>query len=282
MEAEPWIARDGRPLPERLTDWDPATPVEAFRAVTISFDALIEECQLSTDAVLALTSEVRSDRTTLRVVGEPVVVSKSAESQVRSSVAAVGAALGGRIRLTTRLTVVSNPSASPLAAVRPGSELWASPDYRCALEGDAARFPTSAVAFSNVASLANDAGWSLDWNPDSLDEAVLASLRLLVNSDNERIRGAIVTGSNASDAEVIRSIITFDVARTLITSALSREEFLERYESYPEGSVGRAIAELIQLRWQESPAALAQKLALNAAAFEAEIQARFPPVEDQA
>jgi hypothetical protein len=103
-----------------------------------------------------------------------------------------------------------------------------------------------------------------------------------VNSDNERIRGAIVTGSNASDAEVIRSIITFDVARTLITSALSREEFLERYESYPEGSVGRAIAELIQLRWQESPAALAQKLALNAAAFEAEIQARFPPVEDQA
>ncbi|MCX6394842.1 MAG: hypothetical protein NTY57_08360 [Solirubrobacterales bacterium] len=282
IKAGEWVTPDGRALPERLLDWDPATPFEAIREVAVDFERLIGECQLGLGATLAVTSEIRSDRTTLRVLGDTITVTADSSADVQSVLAVSGSALGGLVKLSTTLTLVSSGDSGPLAASRVGSELWRSHTFGCALEGGAARFPTSAVSFSKSPLLDDKGAWSLDWQIQSLDEPVLASVRLLINTDNPRVREAIITGSTAPDSEVIRSMISFDVARTLITSALRSDEFLARYESFPEGSVGRAIAELIQTHWGESPGSLAQRLSIRPNRFEAEIQARFAPVDGEA
>ena len=224
-----------------------------------------------------LIPRVRSDRTGLRIVGTPATVDAANGVDVHIAVHVRGDALGGTMTVSTGLVWVAGARLGPLAPGLPGSQLW-SDEFRCALEGLAARFPISPVAFSSLPTLDPDAAWTLDWEPTQLDDPVLGAVRLLVNTEHPRVRESVVSGSREPGADVVRALIHFDVARTLVTSALENPEFVERVDAYPDESVGRTIADLIRSHWNESPAALAARHSRYPRRFEMELQARFRPV----
>lgn len=278
---EPWLLVDGRELPDRLPDWDPATDLHLFRGVSIDAPLLRESAALDPDAELVLIPTIRSDATGLRITGRPTPVDLGRGGKARHEVSlhVRGPSLGGTVTIATALIWMSGANVSGLGPTMAGSELW-SDRVRCILEGDAARFPVSAAPFPELPTLDPSAAWSLDWEPSRLEEPVLGAVRLLINSEHPRVRDSILSGSEEPGADVVRSLVHFEVARTLIAAALANEEFLAAPESFDEGSVGRAIADLIRLHWDESPLALAARLRDYPRQFEMELQARFPPIPE--
>jgi hypothetical protein len=281
VSAGPWILGGAEPLPERLVDWDPATELEVFREVELDADRLVAEGGLGPDARVRLLPMVRSDLTGLRIVGAAadLDLAFAGDGPHPISLRVGGGELGGTVTISTRLVWLSGSNPSSLGPTRPGSELWGD-EARCVLEGEGARFPVSAVSFASLMTLDPAAAWTLDWEPSRLEDPVLGAVRLLVNTDHARVRESVVSGSQEPGADVVRALVHFDVARTLITTALRDEAFVETADSYPEGSVGRTIADLLRAHWDETPTALASRLRNFPRQFAMELQARFHPVPD--
>jgi hypothetical protein len=279
VAAGPWLFSDGKDLPARLSDWDPATDLHLFRDVVIDEAKLVESAALDSDAEVVLFTTVRSDATGLRVAGRPAKVDLHGEAESRHQISldVRGSSLGGTITVRTALVWLAGENASGLGPTLAGSELW-SHEVRCVLEGDSARFPVSAAPFSELPALDPAAAWTLDWEPSRLEEPVLGAVRLLVNSEHNRVRESVLSGSEGPGADVVRALVHFEVARTLISAALANEEFLDAPESFDEGSTGRAISDLIRLNWEESPSVLAAKMRDYPRQFEMELQSRFPPI----
>lgn len=279
--AEPWLMADGRELPLRLPDWDPATDLHLVREVLIDGQKLTASAALDPSAEVILFPTIRSDATGLRMTGRAARVDFSGTGDARHQISldVRGSSLGGTITASTALVWLAGPNSSGLEPTLAGSELWAD-QVRCVLEGGSARFPVSAAPFSELPMLDPAAAWSLDWEYERLEEPVLGSMRLLINSEHPRIRKSILSGSKEPGADVVRALVHFEVARTLLAAALRNEEFLTAPESFDEGSVGRTIADLIQLHWDESPMVLAARMRDYPRQFEMELQARFPPIPE--
>jgi hypothetical protein len=277
--ADRWMLPDGTDLPNRLDDWDPATDLHVIQEVEIDVDRLRDSTGLDAEAEVLLMATIRSDLTGLRVAGNRVPVSLKGRDSVGHAISlhVRGSVLGGTVTISTILVWMSGLKGGGITPKLAGSELWRE-ETRCVLEGESSRFPVSAVAFSTVPTLEPAAAWTLDWEPSRLDEPVLGAVRLLVNTDYTRVRDSVISGSAEPGADVVRATVHFEVARTLIVGALAEEEFLFGFDSFPEGSVGRAIADLIRQHWDESPISLAARWRDFPRQFEMELQARFPPV----
>ncbi|KDE14479.1 hypothetical protein N505_0106580 [Rhodococcus aetherivorans] len=75
---------------------------------------------------------------------------------------------------------------------------------------------------------------------------------------------------------MLRSFVTFDVARSLIAGALRNDGFVNDPESFEDGTVGRMIFELIALCWPGKPIpTMRSRINEDTALVNAEIQARF-------
>jgi hypothetical protein len=264
-----------------LPNWDPATDLHLAREVLINVPLLRGSAALDSEAEVILVPTIRSDATGIRIAGRPATIDLSGEAETRHQVSlhVRGSALGGTVSVATTLTWMAGPNVSGLGPTLPGSELW-SDGERCVLEGDSARFPVSAAPFSELPTLDPSAAWNLDWEPSRLEEPVLGAVRLLINAEHPRVRDSILSGSEEPGADVVRAFVHYEVARTLICAALANEEFLADPEYFDEGSVGRAIADLIQMHWDEAPRVLAARVRDYPRQFEMELQARFPPVPE--
>ena len=276
ITAGPWILAtpDGESvLPEAILHWDPHTDLHMRREVEVDLAAVRQACGLHTTARIGIACRWRSDRTRLRGSGGNVELGALDQPvRVRLHLDANGPELGGDLELTTALVLRDAGSTeNAIAAQLPGSMLW-SDSVRTTLEGGAARFPASVLDFAETATLAPAAAWSLEWPPDALDQPALGAIRLLINSRNERLVAAVSSGARDPESEAIRSMIRFDVARTLIHGALSSDEVLEECEFEPD-SVGRMLRDLLEQYWPvTSPRALESMRASRPQRFESEIQ----------
>jgi hypothetical protein len=61
------------------------------------------------------------------------------------------------------------------------------------------------------------------------------------------------SGSGDTRAAVVRSFVTFDVARSLVHGALGNERFVEAPDAYDYGTVGRMLSELLGACWPGIP-----------------------------
>lgn len=249
----PWTDAEGRELPDRLEHWDPFTNTQLFRAVDVDLDAVRNGCRLNVDAAFALNTAWYSNRTRLSGAGKPVELGLL-QGLVRAplSLDIPGAAAGGRLDLRTTL-VLRDPGSgpTPISPRREGAILWFH-STSIALEGGAARFPITPLNFE-TSGLPEGASWKLEWNPEGLDAPVLADLRLLVNSADEALVSALRSGAADSRSAVVRSFLTFDVARALVDGALRNDRFVEDPESFDEGSIGRMLFELLSMCWPGVP-----------------------------
>jgi hypothetical protein len=278
VTAEPWTTLAGDELPQRLVDWDPATSLHLFRDLELRTADARRGSRLSEGGRLGVLPLARSDRTGLRIAGTMVVVDIDEDVQrVAIALHLRGDAVGGILTLTTTVVSLEDHPRDPLAPQLPGSELWHD-DVRCDLEGAAPRFPVSTVDFREIPTLEPDAAWTLDWRPTDLSDPVLGAVRLLVNSGNPRIAAAVISGSTEPGADILRAAIQHDVARSLILSALDTAEFVEDPGQFPDGSIGRAILDLLSLHWTDDVPTLAARAGEHPRRFDMELQARFPPL----
>jgi hypothetical protein len=272
---EPWRISDGDELlGGRIEHWDPELRLGLDRTVTVDLGALLSETGIDSAADLALAAAWRSTRTRLRAAGTIVALHDRDGDAVTLAIEVPGRLTGGSLQLETMVVRTTAPTAdAPLVARRPGSILWRDA-VAVELEGQAARFPTSVVDFETIPGLDPDASWALEWSPNDLDQPVLGGLRVLVNARRDAIVAAAGWRSDPASL-AIRSMIFFDVARSLVTGALANEEFVTGGREFEPDTVGRMLSDLLDRFWPgAAPAVLARRMAETPHRFESELQAR--------
>lgn len=276
-DTEVWRTADGTEIGERLDHWDPFTDLDLVSVVTVDTGMVRDSCQLGADSAFAVGTSWASQRTRLSETGAWIELA-GVEGRVQAPVRVriPGNASGGRLDLRTRI-VLRSPGVdpSPISPQREGCILWTH-ETRIALEGAAARFPVAAVDFTAVARLPENASWALEWDQTDLDAPLLSGLRLLVNGGDQRLLGALRSGSSDGRADLIRSFVTFDVARSLAHAALRNERFVEEAEKFEEDSIGRMLLELLNSCWPGVPVnALVARSGDDPSRLDAELQAHL-------
>ena len=245
INAEAWTDRTGTVLGDRLDHWDPNTRLELGRALTVDLDSVRSTCRLQEDACFALTTTWHSSTTRLADGPAPVELADLA-GLVGAELAMTvpGDRIGGRVELATRL-VLRHPGSrpTPISPSIPGTTLWQD-RHRVAVEGTAARFPVTATDFS-ATPFPDQAGWALEWDPHDLTAPVLGALRLLVNSTQPNLVAALRSGSTDPRSAATRAFITYDIARAMLDAALRSEDFLASPYGFDDGTVGRAVTDLL-------------------------------------
>lgn len=245
VAAGKWLMEGGTEVPSLLVDWDPVTPIALYRRIVVAGPAITESCSLAPTTTCSLGCTWESTATRLRGRGTSRPVDLESEGrEVTLDLEVAGRCLGGTLNLRTYLVVLDPHPAGPLGATQPGEIIWTD-RKRVVLEGDDSRFPVNVVDFSEVPTLQSGAGWMLSWQSGDFREPFGASLRLLVNRGHVDIRDAVETGSDSEAADAIRRSIRIDTARTLVGYGLGSDEFIEDAAGYQEGTVGRAIVDLI-------------------------------------
>ncbi len=277
VAAQPWCFTDGAEVGDRLDHWDPFVELDLAQIVEVNLDETRRACQLPEDAAFALVATWSSNRT--RMTGDGTIVELgSLRGTVRTALTMTvpGSEAGGRLTLRTRLVLrYPGEDPSPISPRRIGAILWEE-ECSVAVEGGAARFPITAADFNAIAYCPDKAAWFLEWDPGDLEAPVLGGMRLLVNSGHESIPDMLRSGSSDPRAAVLRSFVTFDVARSLIAGALRNDRFVDDPEGFEDGTIGRMIFELIAICWPGKPIpSMRSRINEDAALVNAEIQARF-------
>lgn len=275
--AREWTTPDGLPIPDRFEHWDPFTEVELFQSVDLDMAAVRDACQLGDKAAFAVVGAWYSYRTRLGDAGAPVELGTTS-GLVRAPlrVAIPGSLAGGRVDLRTRL-VLRHPGPDPsrISPRRVGATLWAD-EVTVAFEGSSSRFPVTPTDFTSTPRLPDRGGWMLDWDPEDLAGPVLGGLRLLVNSSDTALMGALRTGSSDSRAGALRAFLRLDIARTVVRAVLDNDDFVENPERYDEGTIGRMAFELLAMAWPGLPVrALRARATEDPGRLEAELQSHL-------
>jgi hypothetical protein len=272
--AHPWTWPDGAEISDRVDHWDPYTDLEMTRVIDIDLDVMRSACSLGLDAAFGIVASWYSNRTRLAADG-PVVELGALGGLVRAplTMRVPGTESGGRLDIHTRV-VLRHPglNPSPISPKRRGATLWHQRSS-VQLEGSASRFPVTPVDFSVIPRLPDQAAWVLEWDRDELEAPVLGGLRLLINSRDERLVGALRSGSKDPNSALVRSFVRYDVSKSLIHGALDNDRFVEEAETFDEGSIGRMLFELLSLFWPGYPVkALRSRRAEDPSRLDAEIQ----------
>jgi hypothetical protein len=140
-----------------------------------------------------------------------------------------------------------------------------------ALEGNAARFPISAVDFTSL-GWPRDAAWQLVWHHRDLDVSPSVAFRLYVNT----LHPLAVTALQGDDpaSQVIRSTLQADLARSILTFALREEGFADADWQQRAGTLGHVAASLLaRIFPDESVHGIAARLDQNPDRFWCQVQA---------
>ena len=101
-------------------------------------------------------------------------------------------------------------------------------------------------------------------------------MMLLINESALDVVDAVRSDSSSVESEVLRNMIKFDVARSLIVNALNDDNFMSESSSFEAESVGSAIRSLLSTCWPAmSPSAIKTMMIESPARFETALQSSF-------
>jgi hypothetical protein len=238
------------PLSELLPDWDPAVSIQATVSVQVDLDGILSDCNLASDASLRLAAAWYCPGTVLRGCGDRVDLNKANTSKnIELCTEVEGINLAKAAEFSVRLVLLHHGAdVKKFAPKLPGSILAQSNPYRVIIEGEGPRFPIEVIDFSDT-YFATNAGWVLRWDPQDLHQTVLGDIRLYINSQHERVKRAV--SENLLEDFDIREAVRYDVARTLIYGALSRDEFVADPDAFEDGSIGAATRNMLRVYFPE-------------------------------
>ncbi len=243
VAAQPWMIRRGADeveLGESLPSFDPGETLELRRRIIFDPSDVAAACGLDGPHQVAAVALWATSGTGLRGSSRPVIIASPGSRVADLQLSLEGGDLGGILVLRTALILAAPATgARPLVARVSGSVLWEGEGLRVDLEGTGTRFPTELRAFG-TGSFPPKAAWFLDWDREDLNRPVLGSLRLYLN-DKHPLMTRVASGPADAETACIRETLKFEIARELITGALTNNEFCANPGSYDAESVGAAI-----------------------------------------
>jgi len=234
-----WIERSGSRarLADLLTAWDYASEELIGTSLTLDVDSLLESTghsSLEDLEVLLLADCPAAQR---RVVARHPLAGYASIRDSAFSLTLPAGELAGAIRLSAQLVVAHDLEGAPprVANVR-GARLISSKTRTIALEGEASRFPTEAVPFSEL-GLSN-APWTLHTTFADLDTSFMGGVRLLVNT--EHLVGQMLLDSSTADR--VSGLTMGDVIRLLVAT-MADKKYADEIDDggFEEGSVGYVV-----------------------------------------
>jgi hypothetical protein len=277
--AGPWkITVHGvdHPAGGRLAGWDYETPLEIATTVRVDLERVRRECALVPTDELAVVGTWLATGTNTRRCGAVVPVTSSGDHRLHFAVDP--GEVGGRLRLERRLVLVgAGAGDDPFAARAPGSVLWSDAPIVTLLEVDVARFPTEAVEFAGPPVAIPGAAWWLDASFDDLDASPHHALRLFVNAEHPAVT-PVLSGSTDEVAASVRSVLRWQVVRSLVVGALASGDFVDRASGagagFDAGTLGASLLRLVTRHFPgESLTALRRSARDDPHRFDARLQA---------
>ncbi len=284
VNANAWHV-EGRRVESSLVDWTPGTPVVLQRQIMVDVPEVLKACGLPDTAKVALVAVAVCAATTLRVASKPMILGIQHQPSYKSMVELElpGHELASSIKVHTYLVSYGRNPSSPIVPWRSGFVLWED-DIGIRLEGKGARFPMEVRDFKKQDRInwPARAMWKLDWDPDDLDEPMMGSLRLFLNTSHPAIK-KMLEESDKESGQYIMKMVHYEVGRLMVTTALRSGEFIENIEEYEDNTVGHMLRLLIKsmARAGDSVENMSQRLRNNPVQFEAEIQSRLHVMEDK-
>ena len=246
--AGPWTdMASGAVLPSHgLDGWDPTTDLRFERDLTIDIDGARADAGLTDGEALACAVTWYCPTTTVRGAGTRVQL-RDGSTNIRLAVEPSGRELAGRVEVRTLVVLAERGlGRAPLAARIPGSVLW-DDSTTVALEGAGSRFPMEWLDFGSTAWLPSGAGWYLDWSPDAPEAPALGAVRLYLNSSHAAVRRAVTANPPTPEDRVVRDVIEFDVARSLILGALRADPGPWDAAAGEQGTVAAVVGRLLRV-----------------------------------
>jgi hypothetical protein len=276
-----WFSADAEddisPLGADMEGWDPSIGISVRRVVTIDLAQLRSETGLAIGSRLRLAGGWFCERTRTREVTDYfnlALTARGAEkSQHTLTVTAPGSDMANTLMLETRLVLISRADPSLSIAPRlPGSVLWGD-RQAVQLESSQSRFPMEWADFE-TSIYRDSAAWALDWDPHDLECSTLGAVRLLINQKHERVAGLLRQRPATDEALLLWDALRIDIARQLITGALSNELFLRNPNVFGDGTLGATIRRMIATHFpHDSIGALKALADRSPTQFEAALQA---------
>jgi hypothetical protein len=247
-ELSPWHYRasngDFLRLEDSIPNWDYLRPLDLVRRASISGEALFTTCGLDSTSRVQLVVSVHCPASRFRevVFRSSILESASVDIEIQFSVA--GEQLADRAEVETEI-ILLQPSGkrSQFVAHLRGSRLYAE-SCTVELEGTGSRMPTELLSFSErLAWLSSPrAPWYVECRDADLRAPVMREVRVFINEDESAFADSAVKGN-----PIVVSLIGADIARRILLSALSDDDFLSAHEDYPTGSIGEVAKHLVGL-----------------------------------
>lgn len=237
-----WIERDGgrAPLPPVLTGWDYASAETVGVGVDLDVEAVLDSTGLDTadDLEVLVLGDCRDTQQRFVAtaplggrVGDPLEIPLHLPP----------GQLAGSVRLSAHLVLArTTPERSEGIAHLRGALLHSSEAVTVQLEGDAGRFPTEPVAFSEI-GLGN-APWTVLTVHEDLSAAFMGSVRLLINTEHPAGQLLLSAPPDARMGRLLRA----DIIRLLVAGAAGQVLDGER-AGYEDGSVGQVLETMCRL-----------------------------------
>lgn len=235
-----WLERDGirEPLPDLLPGWDYASAdsvgltaeIDGGRVLAATGHDSLE--QLEVVVIVDCPSMLRRFVARRRLASVP-------QERVELAVELPPGAVAQKLNVSAYLLLAADADPKPRTATRRGSRLAAGPARTVLLEGDASRFPTEAVSFSELRY--EDAPWTISAVFDGLTDSFMGSVRLLINEDHELGRAVLAQPVDPQ----LEARLKLEVLRSLI--ALMSAQGLGDETEFPPDSVGEVVDSMSRL-----------------------------------
>lgn len=292
----PWVIKNGaiaRNGQITLSAWDCNTPLLFNRKIRVDWKGIAKDCALSekdriqivvvwaciggtglrgrcfegTPYTVGEIKDTANDETNSESLSNPHFIDIEARFE--------GQELAGILVMRTQILLFSpglgNNAFSPKM---PGSVLWED-RLEVVLDCSGERFPVEMVDFGSNIAFPRNAAWRLDWYRADLNQPLLGGMCLRINSCNPIVKKAVTGNIHDSQDNIIRNVIKYDVARTILHGILEDEDFLESANGnlYDEGSIGKTFQRLIKSLFpNESLDSLAELIRTRNEEFDARLQ----------
>jgi hypothetical protein len=234
-----WIerSRTRAHLPDLLTGWDYASEELIGTSLTLDIDSLLASTGHSSldDLEVRLLADCAPAQR--RVVARHPLTGFTSVRDSAFSLTLPAGQLAGAVKLSAQLVVARDLDGSPprVASVR-GARLISSKTRTVALEGDASRFPTEPVSFSELRI--PNAPWTLHTCFTDLDTSFMGGVRLLVNTEHPV--GQMLLDSSTADR--VSGLAMADVIRLMVATLADTAHVDEIGDGdFEEGTVGHVV-----------------------------------------
>ena len=227
-----------------VADLDVHTPIPVSARYVVEPGEVRGACGLPSGAAIAISLSVNCDLTLWSGHAVETVVGDASVEGVLEVEVPAGHAAGALEAKCAVVLAEELPRTDPLVASVRGSVLFEAPRVREVLDKSGSHFPTDALSFAK-AGRERGARWSVEYLYGSLEDPLLAGIRLLINTDTKAWTALNAAASDPLHQEVGTEMRRY-VLSEMVRQAVEDEGFAEGV-IWPEGSVGRHFDDVIRV-----------------------------------